>query len=103
MRAVPAAQPRPSPDAPWENSLGMRFLPLDGSVQMSQWKTRVRDFAAFAAASGYGRRRRHGPACAAGPTRRRARPGASRVFRRRRTHPVVGVSWKDAYAFLRTG
>jgi hypothetical protein len=47
----------PSPDVAagpgFENSLGMRFLPLPGAgVMISIWETRVRDFEAYATATG---------------------------------------------------
>lgn len=38
--------------APWENSLGMRFVPLGENLMIAIWETRVRDYAAFAAAQG---------------------------------------------------
>ncbi len=98
VRVVLSPSRAPRPDAPWENSLGMRFLPLGGGVQMSQWKTRVRDFAAFVAASGYDATGgmsslRGGTDALLGATWRE--PG----FPQTPDHPVVGVNWKDAYAF----
>ena len=88
----------PKPDAPWENTLGMRFLPLGGGVQMSRWKTRVRDFAAFVDATGYDATGgmssfRGGGDATLGATWRE--PG----FPQTPDHPVIGVNWKDAYAF----
>ena len=98
VRVVLPPSRAPRPDAPWENGLGMRFLPLGGGVQMSQWKTRVRDFAAFADAAGYDATGgmsslRGGADAALGATWRE--PG----FAQTPDHPVVGVNWKDAYAF----
>ncbi len=97
-RVVLSPSRAPQPNTPWENSLGMRFLPLGGGVQMSQWKTRVRDFAAFVAASGYDATGgmssfRGGTDALLGATWRE--PGFSQTP----DHPVVGVDWKDAYAF----
>ena len=88
----------PQPDQPWENTLGMRLLPLGDGVQMSEWKTRVRDFAAFVEASGYDATGgmssfREGVDAQLGATWRE--PG----FPQTPEHPVVGVNWKDAYAF----
>ncbi|HEY3898887.1 MAG TPA: bifunctional serine/threonine-protein kinase/formylglycine-generating enzyme family protein [Chthoniobacter sp.] len=63
---------------PWENSLGMKFVPVD-DVLMDVWPTRVRDYDAFCANTG------------------RARPVPD--FTQDGTHPVVKVSWEDANAF----
>jgi formylglycine-generating enzyme required for sulfatase activity len=63
---------------PWENSLGMKFVPV-GEVLMDVWPTRVRDYDAFCANTG------------------RARPIPD--FAQDGTHPVVKVSWEDANAF----
>ena len=44
----------PVPEQAWENSLGMQFEPVNplAGVLFSRWETRVRDYAAFCAASG---------------------------------------------------
>ena len=63
---------------PWENSLGMRFVPA-GDVLFSIWATRVRDYQAFCQAGG------------------RARLPVD--FKQDDTHPVVRVNWEDARAF----
>jgi hypothetical protein len=68
----------PRPGEPWENSLGMKFAPVDG-VLMAIWPTRVHDYEAFCAATG------------------RARPVPD--FPQESTHPVVKVSWEDGTAF----
>lgn len=39
---------------PWENSLGMRFVPLGENLMVAIWETRLRDYAAFAGAKGSG-------------------------------------------------
>jgi formylglycine-generating enzyme required for sulfatase activity len=98
LHLVLAPSRAPKPDAPWENSLGMRFLPLDEAVHMSVWKTRVRDFAAFAQASGYDATGgmasfKNGGDALLGASWRE--PG----FAQSPDHPVVGINWKDAYAF----
>ncbi len=63
---------------PWENSLGMKLVPLEG-IMMSVWETRVIDYAAYLAAT--------------------AKAHAVPAFAQNETHPVVSVSWKDAHAF----
>jgi hypothetical protein len=41
-------------DRPWENSLGMRFVPVAGTqVLFSVWDTRVQDFETFVKSTGY--------------------------------------------------
>jgi serine/threonine protein kinase len=62
----------------WENSLGMRFVPL-GDWHISAWETRVRDWAAFCAATG--------------------RQSASLDFKQSDLDPVVKVNWQDATDF----
>jgi hypothetical protein len=63
---------------PWENSLGMKFMPV-GDLLVAVWPARVRDYAAFCAATG----------------RTRQPPD----FPQDDTHPIVKVSWDDANAF----
>jgi formylglycine-generating enzyme required for sulfatase activity len=65
------------------NTLGMPFVPVKGTdVQFSMWETRVKDYAANAAAN-------------AGVDGSWKKPG----FQQEDTHPVVNVSWEDANAF----
>src|SRR5271165_1136289 len=41
-------------DQPWQNSLGMQFVPVPGTqVLFSIWDTRLEDFRAFVESSGY--------------------------------------------------
>ncbi|HPA21482.1 MAG TPA: SUMF1/EgtB/PvdO family nonheme iron enzyme, partial [Verrucomicrobiae bacterium] len=68
-------------DRPFENSLGMKFVPIPGTqVLFSIWETRVKDFEAFVKESGYDWHEK--PPFEQGPD-----------------HPVVRVSWNDAKAF----
>jgi formylglycine-generating enzyme required for sulfatase activity len=65
------------------NTLGMKFVPVSGTdVQFCIWETRVKDYAAYAAAN-------------AGVDESWKSPG----FTQADTHPVVNVSWEDANAF----
>ena len=68
----------PHPGQPWENALGMKFVPV-GTVLMSVWLTRVQDYNAFCDVSG------------------RARLIAD--FPQDAAHPAVRVNADDAEAF----
>ncbi|HOX02591.1 MAG TPA: SUMF1/EgtB/PvdO family nonheme iron enzyme [Candidatus Paceibacterota bacterium] len=64
----------------WENSLGMKFVALPGTlVLFGVWPARVRDYAVFAEA-----------------TRRNVDPPE---FAQEQDHPVVKVTWEEAQAF----
>jgi serine/threonine protein kinase/formylglycine-generating enzyme required for sulfatase activity len=98
-----------SKEQPWENSLGMRFVPVPGTkVLFSVWDTRVRDFRAYAEATDY--RQRDGillfkvvknkngsfsPSWQWDKDASWKEPG----FSQSAEHPVVGVSWDDAKAY----
>jgi len=69
------------------NTLGMKFVQVLGTeVQFCIWETRVKDYAAYAAAYA---------AANAGVDGRWKKPG----FKQETSHPVVNVSWNDAQAF----
>ena len=65
---------------PWENSLGMKFVPV-GDVLFCVWKTRVKDYEEFCVATG----------------RQHEKPD----FAQTDMHPAVRVSWYDAQAFCK--
>jgi formylglycine-generating enzyme required for sulfatase activity len=70
-------------ESPWENSLGMKFVPVPGtSVLFSIWDVRVKDYRAYASAVG-------------GVNTNWQNPG----FNQTDYHPVVKMSWLDAQAF----
>ena len=72
------------------NTLGMPFVPVKGTdVQFCIWETRVKDYAAYAAAN-------------AGVDESWKKPKFSIFgddYKQEKTHPVVHVNWNDANAF----
>jgi hypothetical protein len=70
----------PNGNKPWENSLGVKFVPAGTSgVLFSVWDTRVEDYQAFAQATG--------------------REWPKPFFNQGPTHPAVNVSWDDVQLF----
>jgi len=89
----------PKPGEPWENSLGMKFVPAPGAnVLFCIWETRVQDFEAFVKATSYnaGEGWR-----APGVASRGFNIDQDAVFSQTPLHPVTSVSWNDAVAFCR--
>jgi Sulfatase-modifying factor enzyme 1 len=88
-----------SKEQPWQNSLGMKFVPVVGTQALfSIWDTRLQDFQAFADSTGYDATDGMWSLGTDGWKQRGATwkdPG----FKQDPTHPVVGVSWDDAKAF----
>jgi formylglycine-generating enzyme required for sulfatase activity len=78
--APAATTPAATKEAPFTNTLGMKFVPVPGTnILMCVHETRVQDFEAFVKSTG---RAWSKPALKQGPT-----------------HPALGVSWEDARAF----
>ena len=76
---------KPTPPKALTNTLGMKFVPVPGTeVQFCIWETRVKDYAAYAAAN----------AGVDGSWK-----NFGRGFKQADTHPVVNVNWNDAQAF----
>ena len=73
-------RPVPQRGEPWENSLGMKFVPV-GELLVCVWPTRVKDFQAFCEAMG------------------RVRLPVD--FPQDEMHPVVRVNCEDAMAFCK--
>ena len=97
LSSKPADQPPsfgPKPGEPWENSLGMKFVPVPGTnVLFCIWETRVQDFEAFVKATGHNAGKGwRDPAAAI---------EYAAGFSQTPLHPVVNVSWNDAVAFCR--
>jgi Sulfatase-modifying factor enzyme 1/Trypsin-like peptidase domain len=88
-----------SKEHPWENSLGMRFVPVSGTeVLFSIWDTRVRDFQAFVEQTKYDAT---GGMWSLGKDGWKQGRGTWKDpgFQQGATHPVVGVDWTDSKAF----
>jgi hypothetical protein len=98
----------PKAGQPWENSLGMKFVPAgtDG-VLFGVWDVRVQDFRSYVKATGYVQtggvwqdKRDDQGNYTQGDNDENAtwdRPG----FEQDSTHPVVGVDWNEANAFCK--
>jgi formylglycine-generating enzyme required for sulfatase activity len=109
--ATPSGPDAATRDRPWVNRLGMEFIPLPGhkGTFMCRTETRVRDFRAYAADTGY---TQSGGIVVMKVTGTEAagynleyqldrkasweKPG----FSQSEDHPVVGVSWHEAQAFV---
>ena len=87
----PKTEPKPEAKIPtnaFVNTLGMPFVPVAGTdVQFCMWETRVKDYAAYAAAN-------------SGVDASWKNPSVLGInIAQKETHPVVNVSWNDANAF----
>jgi serine/threonine protein kinase/formylglycine-generating enzyme required for sulfatase activity len=105
--ALPAQKPAlsstsharpPQPGKAWTNSIEMRFVPL-GNIYISVWQTRVRDFEAFVAATGYDAVGGMSSAITQNGFKLNEMSWKSPGFSQTADHPVVGVSWEDANQF----
>jgi len=88
----PKTEPKPKAKIPtnaFVNTLGMPFVPVSGTdVQFCIWETRVKDYAAFAAANS-----------GVDGSWKETAYFKAKGFKQAATHPVVEVSWEDAEAF----
>jgi formylglycine-generating enzyme required for sulfatase activity len=88
-------------DKPWQNSLGMAFVPVPGTeVLFCKWETRVKDFEAFVNETGHDATARM-YSLKGGSWNRNGDTWKAPGFAQGATHPVVGVSWDDAQAFCK--
>ena len=74
---------------PWENSLGVPFVPLSPDVLVAAWETRVQDYAAYAKATGVTVRMND-----------RDKNGKNDL-NQEDSHPVVNVTREDTRQFCR--
>lgn len=88
---------RPSPTAPWDNSLGMSFVPV-GSVLFSIWQTRVQDFRTFVLETDHDASQQLF-SLVDGMWTQKGDSWKSPGFVQGPTHPVAGMSWDDAQRF----
>ncbi len=98
----PAADPKQAAkESPWENSLGMKFVPVPGTpVWFSIWDTRVKDFEAFVRATGHDATQGAFTLTADG-VKQGVGSWKSPGFAQTGEHPVCCVSWEDAKAFCK--
>ena len=96
---APRVLKKATKEQPWQNSLGMKFVPVAGTqVLFNIWDTRLEDFHAFVESAGYDATESMYSIGKDGWKRRGAtwkEPG----FKQGPTYPVVGVSWDDVKAF----
>ncbi len=66
----------------WQNSLGMRFVPVKKNLMVSEWETRVSDYEAYVKSA-------------------KVKPPKPPGFKQGKNHPVVKVSRQDAKDFCK--
>ncbi len=94
----PAIKDGPISGQPYENLLGMKFIPIPGAnVYFSIWETRVQDFEAFGNATGHNATREFISFGAEGW--KRIGSWKEPAFPQGPTHPVCGVNWYEAQKF----
>lgn len=88
--------------ASYTNSLRLVFITVPGTeAKFSVWETRVRDFRAFAQATGYTAARSNVWSLTAQRWKQQGATWEAPGFAQTEVHPVCGVSWEDAQAFCR--
>ncbi|MEY4941647.1 MAG: hypothetical protein RIQ93_3382, partial [Verrucomicrobiota bacterium] len=98
--STPLSAAQPKAAAPYENSLGMKFVPVPGTkVLVSIYETRVKDFAAFADATAFKTDRKMYTWIDRSGKPREGYDWREPGMPQGPTHPVGGVSWNDAEGF----
>ena len=91
--ALAEAPGKATPNRAWKNSLGMVFVPVPGTkVLFCVWKTRVRDYAAYAQAN-------PGVDSSWKKPEFPDKDWKDSGFQQGSMHPVVKVNWDDAHRF----
>jgi hypothetical protein len=91
---------RPKLGAPWENTLGQRFVPIPGAgVLFCIWDVRVQDFAIFVRESGFETPPLVYSLNGQGVWTKQGATWNNPGFTQGPAHPVVGISWGDAKRF----
>jgi serine/threonine protein kinase len=90
----------PKAGKPWQNSLGMKFVPVPG-VQglVSIWETRVQDFSAYVSELGRGPGEDMLSMDSSGNWKQLGHSWKNPEFEQKTDHPVVGISWNEAVSF----
>lgn len=90
----------PTPGKPWQNSLGMKFVPVPGTSSLfSIWETRVQDFTAYVNDTGSEPPDVMQSMDSSGLWKHTGHSWRNPEFPQGTNSPVVGVSWSDAANF----
>lgn len=90
----------PKAGKPWQNSLGMKFVPVPGVPGLvSIWETRVQDFSAYVSEFGRGPGENMLSMDSFGNWKQLGHSWKNPEFEQNTNHPVVGISWNEAVTF----
>jgi serine/threonine protein kinase len=90
----------PKTGKPWQNSLGMKFVPVPGvPALVSIWETRVQDFSAYVSELGRGPGENMLSMDSSGNWKQLGHSWKNPEFEQNTNHPVVGISWNEAVSF----
>jgi serine/threonine protein kinase len=90
----------PKAGRPWQNSLGMKFVPVPGVEGLiSIWETRVQDFKTYIADLGREPGDQMVSMDSSGNWRETGHSWKNPEFPQDTSHPIVGISWREAVGF----